>query len=106
MIEMGLIVGIGLLVTLAKMNWKWRMRCLSYPLAMDALIFIALFLLHSGTYSGVMVATIGALVCSLVLSMGRKLYGHVDAGVYTVGVFNVSHHLPGVVVRMAQESNV
>lgn len=93
MIEMGLIVGIGLLVTLCKMNWTWRMRMLSYPLAIDLIIFIVLCLLHWGTFSGVMVATIGAFTCSVVLSGARKLFGHVSNGVYIPGMFYVGDKL-------------
>jgi len=93
MIEMGLIVGIGLLVTLIKMSWKWKMRTLSQPLLVDVIVFILLIALHWGTFSGVMVATIGALTCSLVLSAARKLYGHIESGTYQPGYFDVSSKL-------------
>ena len=93
MIEMGVIVGIGLLVSLVKMNWQWRMTMLSYPLAIDLVIFIALCLIHWGTFSGVMVATIGALTCSVVLSTARKLYGHIEKGVYVPGYFDIGRKL-------------
>jgi hypothetical protein len=93
MIEMGVIVGLGLLVSLVKMNWKWRMHVLSNPLMMDAIIFMALLLVHWGTFSGVMVATIGALTCSLTISGGRWLYGSVESGVYQPGYFNVASRL-------------
>lgn len=93
MIEMGIIVGTGLLVTLVKMNWIWRMRMLSSPLVVDALIFIVLMVLHWGSYSGVMVASVGALTCSLTLSAARSLYGHVEAGVYQRGYFDIGAKL-------------
>ena len=93
MIEMGVVVGIGLLVSLVKMSWHWRMRMLSYPLAIDTIIFIALVLLHWGTFSGVMVASVGALTCSLVLSGARKMYGHIESGVYIPGYFDVRSKL-------------
>ena len=93
MIEAGAAVGIGLLITLVKMNWKWRMHMLSNPLFVDMLIFIALLLIHWGTFSGVMAATIGATVCSLGLSAARKIYGHVDSGTYVPGYFDLSNKL-------------
>ena len=93
MIEMGIIVGIGLLVTLVKMSWRWRMRVLSNPLLLDVMIFVLLMLLHWGTFSGVMVATIGALTCSLVLSGARKLYGYIEDRRYVRGYFDVSSKL-------------
>lgn len=93
MIEAGLIVGIALLISLAKMNWHWRMRILSNPLLMDIIIFTLLVLLHWGTYSGVMVATIGAMVCSLVLAAGRKAVGYMENGDYVPGIKNISEEL-------------
>lgn len=93
MIEMGIVVGIALLVTLVKMNWTWRMRMLSNPLLVDTIIFIALLLIHWGTFSGVMVATVGAMTCSLTLSGARFLYGHVENGKYVPGYFDVASKL-------------
>ena len=93
MIEMGIVVGIGLLVTLVKLSWQWRMRVLSSPLFMDALIFIALLLIHWGTFSGVMVATVGAMTCSLTLSAARALYGHMENGSYVPGYFDITRKL-------------
>ena len=93
MIEMGLVVGIGLLMALVKMSWRWKMHMLSNPLVVDLIIFAALTILHWGTYSGVMVATVGALTCSLVLSGARKLYGHHDNGTYKPGYFDISSKL-------------
>lgn len=93
MIEMGIVVGIALLVTLVKMNWTWRMRMLSNPLLVDTIIFIALMLIHWGTFSGVMVATVGAMTCSLTLSAAKFLYGHVADGKYVPGYFDVASKL-------------
>lgn len=93
MIEMGIVVGIGLLVSLVKMNWKWRMHLLSNPVIADGLIFTILLLIHWGTFSGVMVATVGALTCSLVLSGARWAYGSVKDGVYLPGYFDVGSKL-------------
>jgi hypothetical protein len=93
MIEMGIVVGMGLLITLVKASWHWRMHMLSNPLFMDALIFISLLMIHWGTFSGVMVATVGAMTCSLVLSGARKLYGHVEQGVYQPGYFDIGSKL-------------
>lgn len=85
MIEMGIIVALGLLVTFWKLSWRWRLRMLSNPVTMDVIIFIVLCYLHWGTFSGVMVATIGALTCSLVLSALRWAFGYMERG----------HHVPG-----------
>lgn len=94
MFEMGFCVGLGLLVIMFKANWKWRMVMLSNPVKMDVLVFTVLTVLHWGTFSGVMAATIGALMVSLILSAGRKAYGYKDAkGNYVRGMINVEQHL-------------
>ena len=93
MIEMGLLVGIGLIVTACKLNWRWRLWMFSHPLLMDVLIFVFLTAIHWGSFTGVMVATFGALTCSLVLAAGRKLFGHQDARGYVPGMFSVAAKL-------------
>ena len=93
MIEMGIVVGLGLLMTLIKASWHWKMRMLSNPLMVDVIVLGLLLLLHWGTFSGVMVATVGAMVCSLVLSAARWAYGRVESGVYVPGYFDIGSKL-------------
>lgn len=93
MFEAGIIVGLGLLATLAKMSWSWKLRVLSHPLMMDVFVFILLMYLHWGTFSGVMVATIGAFMCSLILSLGRWLVGYTANGKYVPGKLHMGHKL-------------
>ncbi|WP_025915504.1 hypothetical protein [Herminiimonas sp. CN] len=94
-IESGVIVALGLLFVFFKCSWRVRMKMLSYPLAMDIGIFIALNIIHWGTFSGVMVAATGALITSALLSAGRYLYGHITDGLYYSGVFNVIKRIQG-----------
>lgn len=89
MIEMGLVVALGLLVTLAKCPWRIKLWIVSRPLLMDAIVFAFLIAIHWGTFSGVMVASVGALFCSLVLSLARKVIGHIHNGKYFPGWMNV-----------------
>lgn len=93
MLEMGLIVALGLLVSLAKMPWRYKLWVTSHPLAMDVIVFIGLCAIHWGTFSGVMVATVGALFCSLTLSAARKCIGYFDNGQYVRGFWDVSPKL-------------
>lgn len=92
-IESGVIVALGLLFTFLKCSWKARMKMLSNTLAMDAIIFIGLTLIHWGTFSGVMVASTGAMICSGMLSFGRWLFGYVKDNKYYPGTFSVIKHL-------------
>jgi hypothetical protein len=92
-VESGLIVAAGLLFTFTKCSWSIRMKILSSPLFMDIIIFVLLNILHWGTFSGVMVAATGALICSGLITAGRYVFGHVDKNVYYPGVRNVADKL-------------
>lgn len=89
MLEMGFIVGLGLIITFMKCSWRNRLRMLTYPVAMDIAIFALLCMLHWGTFSGIMVATIGALTCSMVLAAGRWAFGYMAGGKHVPGRFTV-----------------
>lgn len=93
MLEMGIVVALGLIVTFMKLGWKARLWMLSHPVLMDLLCFIGLCAIHWGTFSGVMVATVGALFCSLFLSAGRWAFGHIEGKRYFPGKMNVSSKL-------------
>lgn len=92
-IESGFIVALGLLFTFFKCSWKIRIWMLSHPLAMDIFIFVVLNFIHWGTFSGVMVAATGALICSGLISLGRKMFGYVKDSRYYAGFNNVLEKL-------------
>jgi hypothetical protein len=88
-IESGVIVALGLILLFFKLSWRMRLRMLGVPLAMDLGVFVLLNWLHWGTFSGMMVAATGALVCSALISIGRKVYGYIEKGMYFPGRINV-----------------
>jgi hypothetical protein len=92
-IESGLIVAVGLLFMFFKMSWKTRLSMLGFPLLMDVAVFVFLNILHWGTFSGVMVAAVGALVCSGLISLGRWSVGYIRQGLYFPGHMNVIHKI-------------
>lgn len=92
-IESGLIVAAGLLFTFLKCPWRIKMWMLSNPLKMDIFIFVLLNALHWGTFSGVMVAATGALVCSGLLTLGQKICGIIKDGKYHAGFINIQEKL-------------
>lgn len=93
MLEMGFLVALGLFVMLAKLSWHRKLWMTSHPLFMDLTTFAVLTLLHWGTFSGVMAATVGALFCSIILSLARRVIGFVDKGKYVRGFMDVSARL-------------
>jgi hypothetical protein len=88
-IESGVIVALGLIFMFFKLSWKRRLQMLGYPMAMDVAVFILLNWIHWGTFSGLMVAAVGALVCSALISIGRKMFGYIERGRYFAGHVDV-----------------
>jgi hypothetical protein len=93
MLESGAVVCLGLVMWFTKCGWRTRLFLLSHPLAIDILVFVVLTIIHWGTFSGVMAATAGALMTSLLLSLGRKCFGHITKGKYIPGIWDVSSKL-------------
>ena len=93
MLEMGFVVALGLIVTFCKLSWRARLRMLSYPVAMDVAVFVLVVAIHWGTFSGVMVASVAALFCSICLSIGRWAYGYIQNGHYVPGAFPVKEFM-------------
>jgi len=86
---LGAVVALGIILVFLHLPWKKKMWCLSHPVQIDVCVFTLLTAIHWGTFSGVIVATVGALVCSICLSIGRWLYGYVANNKYYPGVINV-----------------
>lgn len=93
MLEMGIVVALGLIVLYARMSWRARIWINSHPLLMDILVFIFLNVLHWGTFSGLMVAAVGALFCSMTISLARKWIGYRANGRYVPGWLDASAHI-------------
>lgn len=93
MLEMGLVVALGLAVMYARLSTKSRVWINSHPLFMDISVFMLLNILHWGTFSGVMVAAVGALFCSITISLARKWIGFVESKQYHPGWVDVRRSL-------------
>jgi hypothetical protein len=93
MIEMSLLVAAGLLIVFSRLSWKLRIKMLSHPLAVDIAVFALLTVLHWGTFSGVMIASISAFFCSCLLTFGRRAFGYYVGGAYKHGWLNMEHKL-------------
>ena len=90
MIEMGFVVALGLAVMYAKLGLRHRLWINSHPLACDLIVFVGLNALHWGTFAGVMVAAVGALFCSVFISLTRKWHGYMADGAYVRGWVDLS----------------
>lgn len=77
-IESGVIIFAGLLFIFIKLSSERRLRLLGRPLFLDVAVSAAAYILHWGTFSGVMAAAVAGLMCSGFTSAGRWLIGYID----------------------------
>jgi hypothetical protein len=91
MLETGFVVALGLVVWWSNCGWGTRLWLLSHSLVVDIAIFTFLTAVHWGTFSGVMAATVGALVASVLLKCARAVYGFRKNGKYVPGAISIEH---------------
>ena len=86
-IESGVIIFLGLLFIFIKLPRRWALRLLGRPLALDLVVSTAAYILHWGTFSGVMAAAVAGLMCSGFTAVGRWAIGYNTDGQIVPGVF-------------------
>lgn len=84
-IESGVIIFLGMLLLGLKLKAKTSLTLLGYPLALDFSVSALAFIMHYGTFSGVMAAAVAGLMCSGFTSLARYAIGYIKAGKYTPG---------------------
>ena len=86
-LESGVIIFVGLLLLFIKLPRVIALRLLGWPLALDLAVSIVAYLLHWGTFSGVMAAAVAGLMCSGFTAVARRLIGYSRDGKIIPGVF-------------------
>ena len=81
----GLTIFLGVGLLLAKLPRRTALRVLKHDLKLDLAVTAIVLMLHWGTFSGVMAATVAGLMTSLATSGMKKLVGHVDGNTYYAG---------------------
>src|SRR5258708_161991 len=89
MLLTGLIVFIGALLILVKLPRKAMLRALHHDLELDLTVSAVVMVLHWGTFSGVMAATVAGLLMSLATSGLKRLLGHLEGGVSHPGLIRL-----------------
>lgn len=84
-IEAGLIVFLGMLFLFFKLPKKTALWLLGRPLALDLGVSFIVYLLHWGTFTGVMAAAFAGMMMSIFTSGGRWLYGYIENNTYYPG---------------------
>lgn len=78
MLETGFVVFLALALILAKLPRRMLLKILGHDLAIDVTVAVVTLVLHWGTFSGVMAATVAGLMTSLATSSAKRLFGYFD----------------------------
>ena len=85
MLSTGFTIFIGVVLILAKLPRRMMLRVLRHDLLLDVAVSLITLMIHWGTFSGVMAATIAGLLTSLATSGLKKLIGYADGDNYYPG---------------------
>lgn len=89
MFATGAAIFLGIAFLLVKLPRRLMLRALHHDLALDLLVSVLVLVIHWGTFSGLMAATVAGLLTSIFSSAAKKLFGSLHAGVYTPGLFHI-----------------
>jgi hypothetical protein len=81
---------IGVALILAKLPRRTMLRVLKHDLLLDVAVSLITLMIHWGTFSGVMAATVAGLLTSLATSGLKKLIGYADGENYYPGKIRLS----------------
>ena len=84
-VESGVIIFIGLAFLFAKLPRPVLLRLLNWPLTLDVVVSVVAYVLHWGTFSGVMAAAVAGMMCSGMTSFLRWWIGYIDGDKYVPG---------------------
>lgn len=85
MLTTGLTIFLGVGLLLAKLPRRMALRALKHDLAIDLVVTTLVLVIHWGTFSGVMAATVAGLLTSLATSTLKRFVGYIDGDVYYPG---------------------
>ena len=84
-IESGVIIFLGMLLLGIKLPRKTSLKLLGRPLALDLGISVLAYIMHYGTFSGIMAAAVAGLMCSGFTSVARYAFGYIEGKQYHKG---------------------
>ena len=84
-IESGVIIFLGMLLLGTKLPRKTSLKLLGHPLALDFGVSVLAYILHYGTFSGIMAAAVAGLMCSGFTSVARYAFGYIKDKRYHKG---------------------
>ena len=90
MLATGFLIFTGVALILAKLPRRTMLRVLKHDLLLDIAVSLIVLMIHFGTFSGVMAATVAGLLTGLATSGLKKLIGYADGDNYYPGKIRLS----------------
>ena len=84
MLETGFVVFLAIALILAKLPRRMLLKALGHSLALDVTVTVVTLVIHWGTFSGVMAATVAGLMTSLATSGAAARGGLIRARLGTL----------------------
>ena len=84
-IETGTIVFMSLAIFFWRLPHKARLWLFGHPIWLEVPFAIIAYLLHYGTFSGMMAAATAGCICFVFVQIGRKTVGYTDRTGYVPG---------------------
>ena len=85
----GLAIFLAMLFVFIKLPRRTLLWLLRYDLAIDVSVTLLVLLIHFGTFSGVMAATVAGLMTSIATTGAKRLFGHIRGEQYVPGLLNL-----------------
>jgi len=89
MLATGFMIFLSIVLILAKLPRRLMLKALHHDVALDLAVSILVLVIHWGTFSGVMAATVAGLMTSLMTSGAKRLFGYIDGNRYVPGFLNL-----------------
>lgn len=85
-VESGIIIFVGLLLLGLKLPPRTSLWLLGRPLTVDIVASVAAYVVHWGTFTGVMAAAVAGLMTSGFTVVARWIFGYIEKGKYHPGL--------------------
>lgn len=85
MFAAGFIVYLGFLLIMVKLPVRAQLWLIGHSLLLDLVVSVTAYMLHRGTYTGVMVAALAGLLCALTTTAAKYAFGYLKNGKYVPG---------------------
>jgi hypothetical protein len=85
MILSGIFIFFSLALLFVKLPSRWQLRLLGHPLLLDLAVAMFTLVVHWGTFTGIMSATIAGLLTSAATGLARRACGFTQGSRYIPG---------------------